>query len=186
MKSYKGHIVDVIRREVFDGELVVDNGRIVEVKRCELSDNGKEWPYLMPGFIDSHVHIESSMMAPCEFARVAASHGTIGVVADQIGSPTYAKDLAKAILKALPKAGEFRGEIFHYTDEGTCSWFEFAAATMAYAGLGCNVKPIATSEYPTPAKRPAYSVLEKSKIRDTFQVETPWWSDSLKDCLRRL
>ena len=82
MKSYKGHIVDVIRREVFDGELVVDNGRIVEVKRCELSDNGKEWPYLMPGFIDSHVHIESSMMAPCEFARVAASHGTIGVVAD--------------------------------------------------------------------------------------------------------
>ncbi len=82
MKSYKGHIVDVIRREVFDGELVVDNGRIVEVKRCELSDNGKEWPYLMPGFIDSHVHIESSMMATCEFARVAASHGTIGVVAD--------------------------------------------------------------------------------------------------------
>ena len=82
MKSYKGHIVDVIRREVFDGELVVDNGHIVEVKRCELSDNGKEWPYLMPGFIDSHVHIESSMMATCEFARVAASHGTIGVVAD--------------------------------------------------------------------------------------------------------
>lgn len=118
--------------------------------------------------------------------RLGAERPEIGVVADQIGSPTYAKDLAKAILKALPRAGEFRGEIFHYTDEGTCSWFEFAAATMAYAGLGCNVKPIATSEYPTPAKRPAYSVLDKSKIRDTFQVETPWWSDSLKDCLRRL
>lgn len=82
MKSYQGHVVDVVHREVFDGELVVDDGRIVQVKKCELPRNGKQWPYLMPGFIDSHVHIESSMMAPCEFARVAASHGTIGVVAD--------------------------------------------------------------------------------------------------------
>lgn len=82
MKTYPGHIVDVMRREVFDGEVVVDGGRIVQVKRCELPDTGKQWPYLMPGFIDSHVHIESSMMAPREFARVAAIHGTIGVVAD--------------------------------------------------------------------------------------------------------
>ncbi len=118
--------------------------------------------------------------------RLGAERPEVGVVADQIGSPTYAKDLAKAILKALPKARGFLGEICHYTDEGTCSWFEFAAATMAYAGLKCNVKPIATSEYPTPATRPAYSVLDKSKIRDTFGVDTPWWSASLKDCLKRL
>ena len=72
----------MVRREVFDGELVVDEGRIVQVRKCELLQTQKQWPYLMPGFIDSHVHIESSMMAPCEFARVAASHGTIGVVAD--------------------------------------------------------------------------------------------------------
>ena len=82
MKKYQGHIVDVVRREIFDGELIVDNGRIVKVKACELPDKGRQYPYLMPGFVDSHVHIESSMMAPCEFARVAASHGTIGVVAD--------------------------------------------------------------------------------------------------------
>ena len=82
MKTYQGHIVDVVRREIFDGELVVDDGRITQVNRCELPKGGKQWPYLMPGFIDSHVHIESSMMTPCEFARVAASHGTIGVVAD--------------------------------------------------------------------------------------------------------
>lgn len=82
MKVYQGHIVDVVRREIFDGEVVVDDGRIAQVRQCELPKNGKQWPYLMPGFIDSHVHIESSMMAPCEFARVAASHGTIGVVAD--------------------------------------------------------------------------------------------------------
>ncbi len=82
MKKYQGHIVDVVRREVFDGEVVVEEDRIKQVKRCELPDNGKAWPYLMPGFIDSHVHIESSMMSPCEFAHVASSHGTIGVVAD--------------------------------------------------------------------------------------------------------
>lgn len=82
MKKYLGHIVDVVRREVFDGEVSVEAGRIKQVKRCQLPDNGKAWPYLMPGFIDSHVHIESSMMTPCEFAHVASSHGTIGVVAD--------------------------------------------------------------------------------------------------------
>lgn len=82
MKKYQGHIVDVVSREVFDGELTVENGRISQVMRCRLADNGKAWPYLMPGFIDSHVHIESSMMTPCEFAHLASSHGTIGVVAD--------------------------------------------------------------------------------------------------------
>jgi len=80
--TYQGHIVDVVRREIFDGELVVDNGRITQVNRCELPEDGRQWPYLMPGFIDSHVHIESSMMMPVEFARVAAEHGTIGVIAD--------------------------------------------------------------------------------------------------------
>ena len=82
MKRYQGHIVDVVRREIFDGEIVVEQERIKQIKRCELPDNGKAWPYLMPGFIDCHVHIESSMMTPCEFAHVASSHGTIGVVAD--------------------------------------------------------------------------------------------------------
>ncbi|MBO4571626.1 MAG: dTDP-4-dehydrorhamnose reductase [Bacteroidales bacterium] len=118
--------------------------------------------------------------------RLGAERPEVRVVADQIGTPTYAKDLAKAILKALPKAGGFKGELFHYTDEGACSWFDFAAATMVFAGLGCKVKPVSTSEYPTPAKRPAYSLLDKSKIRDTFGVDTPWWSVSLQDCLRRL
>jgi adenine deaminase len=82
MKSIKGHIVDVIRREVFDGELVVNGERIVEVKHCELPEGKKAWGYLMPGFIDSHIHIESSMMVPQEFARVAVGHGTTGVIAD--------------------------------------------------------------------------------------------------------
>ena len=82
VKIYQGHIVNVLRREIFDGTLTVENGKIVEVRRCGLPGDGAPWPYLMPGFIDSHVHIESSMMVPLEFARIAVSHGTIGVIAD--------------------------------------------------------------------------------------------------------
>jgi len=82
MNNVKGHIVDVVRREIFDGELVIKDGQIVEVKRCELSANEKPWSYIMPGFIDGHVHIESSMMVPHKFAHIAVSHGTIGVIPD--------------------------------------------------------------------------------------------------------
>ena len=82
MMSVKGHIVDVKRREIFDGELVIEGEIIVEVKRCKLPERKKQWPYLMPGFIDGHVHIESSMMVPHRFARIAVSHGTIGAIAD--------------------------------------------------------------------------------------------------------
>ena len=80
--NVKGHVVDVMRHEIFDGEVVVEGENIVEVKRCQLPAGEQPWPYLMPGFIDSHVHIESSMMVPREFARVAVCHGTIGVMAD--------------------------------------------------------------------------------------------------------
>jgi len=79
---YQGHIVDVVGREIYDGTLTVENGKIAGIERCELPHREKPWSYLMPGFIDSHVHIESSMMVPREFARIAMSHGTIGVVAD--------------------------------------------------------------------------------------------------------
>ena len=82
MNQIKGHIVDVVRREIFDGELVIENGLIADVKRCDLPAGEKRWPYIMPGFIDGHVHIESSMMVPHKFAHIAVSHGTIGVIAD--------------------------------------------------------------------------------------------------------
>lgn len=78
----KGHIVDVVRREIFDGEIIVEDGRIADISRCELPVRERAWPYIMPGFIDAHVHIESSMMVPHKFARIAVSHGTIGVIAD--------------------------------------------------------------------------------------------------------
>ena len=82
MENVKGHIVDVVRREIYDGELVIRDEKIVEVKRQKLPEREKPWPYIMPGFIDGHVHIESSMMVPHKFARIAVCHGTIGVIAD--------------------------------------------------------------------------------------------------------
>lgn len=82
MENMKGHIVDVVRREIYDGELVIEGEKIVEVRRCKLPASEKSWSYILPGFIDAHVHIESSMMVPHKFARIAVSHGTIGVIAD--------------------------------------------------------------------------------------------------------
>lgn len=82
MENIKGHIVDVVRREIFDGEVVIKDEKIAEIRRCTLPEREKPWPYILPGFIDAHVHIESSMMVPHKFARIAVSHGTIGVIAD--------------------------------------------------------------------------------------------------------
>lgn len=118
--------------------------------------------------------------------RLGGERPEISVVADQTGTPTYARDLAAALLRILPQAGLRHAEIYHYTDEGTCTWFDFAAAIMAYASLPCKVRPIVTAEYPTPARRPQYSLLDKSKIRNDFGVETPWWSTSLRHCLSRI
>ncbi|MFA5325139.1 MAG: dTDP-4-dehydrorhamnose reductase [Bacteroidales bacterium] len=110
----------------------------------------------------------------------------IGVVADQIGTPTYARDLAKAIIKIIPQIEEKRGEIFHFTNEGKCSWFEFASMIMLYKKIDCRINPLSTAEYPTKAERPQYSLLDKSKIRETFGVETRWWNISLRECLNKL
>ena len=118
--------------------------------------------------------------------RLGAEKQEIGVVADQFGTPTYARDLAQAILTLLPKIGDRRGEIYHYTDEGSCSWAEFAARIMQEGGRDCTVRPITTDQYPTPATRPAWSVLSKEKIRHDFGVATPPWEESLRDCLQRL
>lgn len=118
--------------------------------------------------------------------RLGNEKSEIGVVADQTGTPTYAHDLAKAIITIAPQIGDQRGEIYHFTNEGSCTWFDFAALIMLYCGLDCKVNPLTTEEYPTAAHRPAYSLLDKSKIREEFGVETPWWSISLKEALQKM
>ena len=125
------------------------------------------------------------------FVKTILKHGAIkpelGVVFDQTGTPTWAHDLAKAILQIVDSGTEnFKPEIFHYSNEGVCSWFDFAHEIVSLSNLNCKVKPIETKDYPTLATRPQYSVMNKQKIRNLYSVATPYWRDSLIECLKQL
>ncbi len=118
--------------------------------------------------------------------RLGAERDSLGVVADQVGSPTAASDLAAALLSLVSseRLARYHGEVYHYANAGVCSWFDFAHAIMAEAGLDCEVEPITTADYPTPATRPAFSVLDTRKIRRDFGLQIPHWRDSLARMLR--
>ena len=117
--------------------------------------------------------------------RLGKERGELGVVFDQIGTPTYAADLADAILKMVA-AEKFVPGVYHYSNEGVASWYDFALAIFELSSVKCKVNPVLSDQFPTPAKRPHFSVLNKSNIRNTFNVEIPYWKDSLKVCLDRL
>ena len=118
--------------------------------------------------------------------RLGMERDELNVVADQVGSPTYAGDLAKAILQILPQIKNKIVELYHYANAGTCNWHEFAKAIFKIKGLNVKVKPITTKDYPTPAKRPMYSVMDTNKIRKQYGVNGPQWERSLEDCLQQL
>ncbi len=113
----------------------------------------------------------------------------LSVIYDQVGTPTSAKDLALVLLMIIdsPQLQSQRGtEIYHYSNEGVCSWYDFALAIFKAAPIRCKVKPIETKDYPTPAKRPHYSLLNKAKIKNTFELTIPYWRDSLPECLEQI
>ena len=117
--------------------------------------------------------------------RLGKEKSELGVIFDQIGSPTYARDLAVAIMTAVNK-GIIPGT-YHFSNEGVISWYDFTKAIHRIAGInGCHVKPLHTAEYPTPANRPHYSVLDKTKIKETFGIEVPYWEESLQECITEL
>jgi len=118
--------------------------------------------------------------------RLGEQKDKLGIIYDQIGTPTYAKDLAKTILEILPKIKNSSVEIYHYSNEGVASWYDFAKEIMQISKIDCKIEPIETSEYPTPAKRPYYSVLNKAKIKKQFNLNIPFWKDSLDICLREI
>lgn len=117
--------------------------------------------------------------------KLMSERESIGVVNDQTGSPTYAADLAEAILDIIASQ-EWHPGIYHYSNEGVITWYDFAVAIRDLSGSQCQVNPIPTSAYPTPAKRPAYSVLDKTRIRQTFGLSIKDWKESLQKCLERL
>ena len=117
--------------------------------------------------------------------RLGKERESLGVIFDQVGTPTYARDLARAIFAAI-RQGVVPG-IYHFSNEGVCSWYDFTKAIHRLAGITtCNVKPLHTSEYPTKAKRPHYSVLDKTKIKNTYGLEVSYWEDSLQKCIHQL
>lgn len=118
--------------------------------------------------------------------RLGASREYVNVVYDQIGTPTYAADLAAAIYKILPQMNLGGRGIYHFTNAGVCSWYDFARKVMELSGLNCRVNPIRSFQYPTRAKRPSYSVLDKEKIRHVFGVEIRHWEEALKDCIEHM
>jgi dTDP-4-dehydrorhamnose reductase len=127
------------------------------------------------------------------FVKSMIKYGTerdeLNVVFDQVGTPTYAYDLADAILQILPQLEAMPKpytDLFHYTNEGVCSWYDFTQHILRHENIDCKVNPIRSEQYPTPAKRPAFSVLDKSKIKNKFNITIPYWTDSLDVMLNKL
>ncbi|MDA8963585.1 dTDP-4-dehydrorhamnose reductase, partial [bacterium] len=118
--------------------------------------------------------------------RLAETRDEISVVSDQIGSPTSAVDLSKSILSILPMVHNKTVKIFHYSNDGVCSWYDFAKAIFEIKGITIQINPIYSSQYPTPAKRPFYSVFTKLKIKEEYNIKVPYWRDSLFKTLKNI
>jgi dTDP-4-dehydrorhamnose reductase len=119
--------------------------------------------------------------------RLGKERDELGVVFDQVGTPTFAADLARAILiVAKQTTARSIQEIYHFSNEGAVSWYDFAKAIMEEAGLNCKVNPIESKDFPTKASRPFYSVLNKAKIKRDFQIEIPYWRDSLRKVVNEI
>ena len=117
--------------------------------------------------------------------RLGREKQELGVIFDQIGTPTYARDLARVIFVAIEQG--IQPGIYHFSNEGVISWYDFTKAIHRLAGITtCKVRPLHTAEYPTPARRPHYSVLDKSRIKRVYGIEIPYWEDSLAECIAQL
>lgn len=117
--------------------------------------------------------------------KLGSERSELKIIADQVGTPTYAIDLA-AVIMTIIKSGRADYGVYHYSNEGVTSWYDFAKAIFDISGTNVNVLPIRTSEYPTKAMRPAYSAMDKSKIKNTFEITVPYWRDSLITCIKAL
>ncbi len=142
--------------------------------------------------LDEHIIIRTSWLYS-EFAnnyvktmlKLGAERDELNIIADQVGTPTYGVDLASAILAIIGSADKKYG-VYHFSNEGVTSWYDFAKAIFSLSNTQVKVNPIPTSAYPTKAKRPSFSVMDKSKIKAEYQIEVSYWLDSLKVCIAAL
>lgn len=118
--------------------------------------------------------------------RITSENPSIKVVSDQVGTPTYARDLASLIVKIIDEGMYDRQGVYHFSNEGAISWYDFAKSICSLSGNTCDIEPCHTEEFPSKAVRPHYSVLDKTRVKETFGITIPYWADSLKDCIDRL
>ena len=188
-------IVQVSTDYVFDGKSYLPYNESDKTNplsaygRTKLAGENAVFQYASKGLILRTAWLYSAFGN--NFVKTMTKYGIerdeLKVVYDQVGTPTYARDLAKAILDIIPSALQHSGtDLFHFSNEGVASWYDFAKFVIDFKGINCSVKPILTKEYPLPATRPFYSVLNKSKIKEVYNITIPYWSDSVKDCIKRL
>lgn len=118
--------------------------------------------------------------------KLTAEKDTLNVVFDQVGTPTYAGDLAALICKVISERMTDRQGIYHFSDEGVCSWYDFAVEICSLSGNVCDIRPCHSDEFPSRVKRPHFSVLDKTLVKNTFGIGIPYWKDSLKKCIDEL
>lgn len=120
--------------------------------------------------------------------KYGVERGHLKVVFDQVGTPTYARDLAKACLDIITSGERIsaKGNVYHYSNEGAISWFDFAHAIIELSGIACTIEPVGSEQFPTAARRPNYSVMDKGKIKADFGIAIPYWRESLVECVGRL
>lgn len=197
-KTYGAKLIHISTDYVFDGEAFVPYS-----EEDKMNPTGVYGKTKLHGEINCFEENSNSMVIRTSWLystfgnnfvktmlRLGKERGQLNVVFDQVGTPTNAADLAESILSIIeisekePK--KFVPGIYHYSNEGVISWYDFANAIFEIAGVKCEVSPVLSDQFPTPAKRPNFSVLNKSKIKNTFGLDIPYWRDSLKVCISKL
>ena len=198
LSKVNGKLIHISTDYVFDGNSFLPYKEADEVNPIGVYGNTKRCGELavINGTIDGIV-IRTSWLYSAygnnfvkTMLRLGNDRDELGVIFDQAGTPTNASDLAKTCIDILAYKSQSkisaRGKIYHFSNEGVASWYDFARAIMELGKVDCKVKPIESKDYPTPAKRPHFSVLNKTKIKTDFEVEIPYWRDSLAVCVSKL
>ena len=192
-REYKLDIIHVSTDYVFDGKSYLPYTEDMPVNPSSVYGKSKlEGERILMEICPEAVIVRTSWLYSSfgnnfvkTMLRLGQERDTLNVIYDQVGTPTYAADLAVALLSILA-AGKPAAGIYHYSNEGVCSWYDFTRSIHRLAGISCDLVPIESKEYPVRTPRPHFSVLNKAKIKQTYGIEIPHWEDSLEKCIRLL
>ena len=198
LEKVDGKLIHISTDYVFDGNNFLPYHELDQVKPIGVYGNTKRSGEL--AVINSNIDgivIRTSWLYSAygnnfvkTMLRLGNEKDELGVIFDQVGTPTNASDLAKACLDILIFSNEnninAKGNLYHFSNEGVASWYDFSRAIMALGKVNCHVKPIETKDYPSLAKRPHFSVLNKSKIKNDFELKIPYWRDTLENCIKKI